>query len=80
MSKNTAAKRRINPRTGGSFVRQSTGSLKQVAGTKMAEASEPDQNGDGPAEEPAADAPETSKTDTASKPDKGNGEAKDSGK
>ena len=75
MSKNTAAKRRINPRTGGSFVRQSTGNLKQVAGTKTP----------APAEAPTAETTEQAEVppappETSNPPAKGGSEPKDSGK
>ena len=73
MSKETPARK--NPRKGGSFVRQGTGNLKQVAGTKTP----------APAEAPTAETTEQAEVppappETSNPPATGGSEPKDSGK
>lgn len=67
-------KPRVNPRKGGSFVRQGTGKLEQMAGTKT-----PTAQTAKAAEREEAPAP-PSEPETTAPSAKGTGAAKDSGK
>ncbi len=68
-------KPRVNPRKGGSFVREGTGKLKQVAGTETPTPAPAPKPETAEQEEAPAAQPETS-----TPPAKGSTEPKDSGK